>query len=494
MAGGSQMTTFSLVTAPDNLYSFLRSGSQDINPDVLGKIGVEHCSIPEALCMREINSSWRQAIDHELEALWNRVKKHIEGVSRPPMQSLEGMILRAEKEVSACKKFKRLSCLFMQIYGEGFGTKHNLQSLPMQIEELRAKQQSIQDHALCGLWEQMRKQMQVSSAPPLTSTAGDIRSWTRDPANVAVWNKVDTLVRWTRGELHVIPHEIWRFAQLKTIIFSCNFIKELSPEIGALRHLTYLDLSQNCMKEIPVEISQCTQLRYLYMQSNQIRDISFKIGQLVALKELSVSDNQITHFPETILQLIPQMSKFGFRCNPIKSFPSRFLSSPPPSILGSCSLKEFRATVEYPAHSPLARLYQAIIQGNREAIRTSLSQLNPDEQQKIWYQLGQSTKPYTNAQSWEWGQECALENKDCLIRTTRNIILDSFLGLSSQKQESTRDWFKQILERSISHFGLPFDSCHVMGIPPILADAISIVKAQALARELENRNKHKATH
>ena len=70
----------------------------------------------------------------------------------------------------------------------------------------------------------------------------------------------------------------------------------ITPEIGLLSNLTYLDLGENQIQSvIPSSIYQLTSLEYLYLHQNQLTgSISEDIAQLDSLINLYLNENQLT--------------------------------------------------------------------------------------------------------------------------------------------------------------------------------------------------------
>lgn len=74
-------------------------------------------------------------------------------------------------------------------------------------------------------------------------------------------------------------------------------VRNLSPSIWNLTHLTSLYLNKNCLTRLPPDIGRLTNLRHLDLSSNKLRGLPREIGELILLEVLLVKDNQIRALP-----------------------------------------------------------------------------------------------------------------------------------------------------------------------------------------------------
>lgn len=61
-------------------------------------------------------------------------------------------------------------------------------------------------------------------------------------------------------------------------------VRNLSPVLWRLSHLTCLYLNDNCLARIPPEIQQLAMLRMLDLSSNQLRSLPAELGELIYLR------------------------------------------------------------------------------------------------------------------------------------------------------------------------------------------------------------------
>jgi Leucine-rich repeat (LRR) protein len=77
----------------------------------------------------------------------------------------------------------------------------------------------------------------------------------------------------------------------------------LTPEIGNLSALTYLDLSWDSLASIPGEIGNLSALTFLNLSNNGLTTLPGEIGKLSALKALWAYNNKLTSLPGDIIYL-----------------------------------------------------------------------------------------------------------------------------------------------------------------------------------------------
>lgn len=61
-------------------------------------------------------------------------------------------------------------------------------------------------------------------------------------------------------------------------------IRNISPAVWSLQHLTSLYLNDNCLSRIPAEIARLEHLMYLDLSCNKIRSLPAEIGELTRLR------------------------------------------------------------------------------------------------------------------------------------------------------------------------------------------------------------------
>ncbi|KAK4301461.1 hypothetical protein Pmani_026417 [Petrolisthes manimaculis] len=93
-------------------------------------------------------------------------------------------------------------------------------------------------------------------------------------------------------------------------------IRNISPAVWTLQHLTSLYLNDNCLSRIPAEISRLEHLMYLDLSSNKIRSLPAEIGELTRLRELLLNNNQLRVLPYEIGKLF-NLQNIGLKGNPL---------------------------------------------------------------------------------------------------------------------------------------------------------------------------------
>ena len=67
-------------------------------------------------------------------------------------------------------------------------------------------------------------------------------------------------------------------------LFVAGNIRNISPAVWSLQHLTSLYLNDNCLCRIPAEIARLEHLMYLDLSCNKIRSLPAEIGELTRLR------------------------------------------------------------------------------------------------------------------------------------------------------------------------------------------------------------------
>ena len=110
--------------------------------------------------------------------------------------------------------------------------------------------------------------------------------------------------------LSQIHFEEKAFYSLEEALTSDEIVKRLSlaghnlgvvsPELGELNDMVFLDLERNQLKELPAALSMLTNLEELYMPMNHLATIGNEITSLKKLKILSLGQNQFSVFPKEL--------------------------------------------------------------------------------------------------------------------------------------------------------------------------------------------------
>lgn len=91
-------------------------------------------------------------------------------------------------------------------------------------------------------------------------------------------------------------------------------VRNLSPALWNMTHLTSLYLNNNCLARLPPDIGRLTQLRHLDLSSNKLRALPREIGELILLEELLLNDNQLRSLPLEMGKLF-HLKRLGLKGN-----------------------------------------------------------------------------------------------------------------------------------------------------------------------------------
>ncbi|XP_076290592.1 CCR4-NOT transcription complex subunit 6-like isoform X2 [Lasioglossum baleicum] len=93
-------------------------------------------------------------------------------------------------------------------------------------------------------------------------------------------------------------------------------IRNLSPNLWQLTHLTALYLNDNSLQRIPAEIGRMANLRALDLSSNKLRSLPAELGDLIYLRELLLNQNYLRVLPYELGKLF-QLKVLGLQGNPL---------------------------------------------------------------------------------------------------------------------------------------------------------------------------------
>ncbi|XP_076317738.1 CCR4-NOT transcription complex subunit 6-like isoform X2 [Tachypleus tridentatus] len=93
-------------------------------------------------------------------------------------------------------------------------------------------------------------------------------------------------------------------------------IRNLSPALWRMSHLTSLYLNDNNLSRIPPDISRLTCLIHLDLSCNKLRGLPAELGDLVLLRELLLNNNFLRVLPYELGKLF-QLNKLGLKGNPL---------------------------------------------------------------------------------------------------------------------------------------------------------------------------------
>eukprot|EP00758_Cryptobia_borreli_P017125 Tbor_TRINITY_DN6163_c0_g4::TRINITY_DN6163_c0_g4_i1::g.22227::m.22227 len=143
-------------------------------------------------------------------------------------------------------------------------------------------------------------------------------------------------------DLITIPDEIKALkAQLQSLhIDNCFNIRKVTPGIGDLPLLRWLNLSYNNLSEIPGTIGKLKHLERLHLNNNVITKLPLEIWGLKDLEELRVDNNKLRALPSPIL-FMEKLRELFTENNPFVTEAdvegAEMMSLFPPPRYGDCS-------------------------------------------------------------------------------------------------------------------------------------------------------------
>ncbi|XP_071627561.1 CCR4-NOT transcription complex subunit 6-like isoform X1 [Temnothorax longispinosus] len=93
-------------------------------------------------------------------------------------------------------------------------------------------------------------------------------------------------------------------------------IRNLSPNLWQMTHLTALYLNDNSLQRVPSEIGRLVNLRILDLSSNKLRSLPAELGELIYLRELLLNQNYLRVLPYELGKLF-QLQVLGLQGNPL---------------------------------------------------------------------------------------------------------------------------------------------------------------------------------
>lgn len=105
---------------------------------------------------------------------------------------------------------------------------------------------------------------------------------------------------------------------VKWLILSERGITRISPNIGQLVELEYVDLDSNALKSLPESMGNLINLQALYLRHNKLDSLPDWIGNLKDLKHLHIAGNQISELPASLGNL-NNLTELELNKNPLNS-------------------------------------------------------------------------------------------------------------------------------------------------------------------------------
>ncbi|EGT40060.1 hypothetical protein CAEBREN_19479 [Caenorhabditis brenneri] len=103
---------------------------------------------------------------------------------------------------------------------------------------------------------------------------------------------------WTELEIHGkvknLSPALWQLTHLSCLFLNNNNLQRLPPEISQLSNLTMLDLSHNKIRSLPTELGDMISLCHLYLNNNQLRVLPYELGKLFRIQTLNLAGNPLS--------------------------------------------------------------------------------------------------------------------------------------------------------------------------------------------------------
>ncbi|XP_034185364.1 CCR4-NOT transcription complex subunit 6-like twin isoform X1 [Osmia lignaria lignaria] len=129
-------------------------------------------------------------------------------------------------------------------------------------------------------------------------------------------------------------------------------IRNLSPNLWQLTHLTALYLNDNSLQRIPSEIGRLVNLRALDLSSNKLRSLPAELGDLIYLRELLLNQNYLRVLPYELGKLF-QLQVLGLQGNPLSKEVMALYGEPSGTHkLLSYMLDNLQVTANHPPQRP----------------------------------------------------------------------------------------------------------------------------------------------
>lgn len=125
------------------------------------------------------------------------------------------------------------------------------------------------------------------------------------PDEVAAGKKSQWMELEIIGTIRNLSPNLWKLQHLTSLYLNDNNLVRLPGEIGRLTCLTQLDVSCNKLRCLPAEIGELVVLRELLLHNNFIRVLPWEMGKLFKLQILGLKGNPLS---SDILQLYSEVN------------------------------------------------------------------------------------------------------------------------------------------------------------------------------------------
>ncbi|GAB4312275.1 MAG: hypothetical protein Kow0069_12980 [Promethearchaeota archaeon] len=105
------------------------------------------------------------------------------------------------------------------------------------------------------------------------------------------------------NQLRQWPSGIGRYAYLRVLFLNCNSLTTVSPEVGELHQLEFLNLQNNHITSFPRNLGGLVSLQTLLAGGNRLTRLPASFEYLESLQYVDLSRNSFVNFPEALKRL-----------------------------------------------------------------------------------------------------------------------------------------------------------------------------------------------
>ncbi|RWS24178.1 CCR4-NOT transcription complex subunit 6-like protein [Leptotrombidium deliense] len=96
------------------------------------------------------------------------------------------------------------------------------------------------------------------------------------------------------GTIRNLSPALWQMCHLTSLYLNDNNLSRIPPDIAKLTSLTHLDLSSNKLRSLPAELGDLVMLRELLLNNNYLRVLPYELGKLFRIQTLGLKGNPLT--------------------------------------------------------------------------------------------------------------------------------------------------------------------------------------------------------
>ena len=104
------------------------------------------------------------------------------------------------------------------------------------------------------------------------------------------------LIGFFSGVVRNLSPDLFKLSHLTSLYLNSNNLSRIPSDINKLVHLAYLDLSYNKLRSLPSELGDLSHLRELLLNNNVLRVLPYELGKLFNLQNLGRFSNDVHFF------------------------------------------------------------------------------------------------------------------------------------------------------------------------------------------------------